>query len=131
MSNKTVEVELKELIPQFYANDKEQKRYASAAEKEKAKIKKLMLGANIRDFNVDNIVAACTTSTREKMNEDALIPYLKKKKIKGIIKKKEYVDMEVLESAIFNGNIIASEISGFVGKTDVVTLRVTVREEVK
>ena len=46
-------------------------------------------------------------------------------KIRGVVKKKEYVDMDALENAIYNGKINAAELASCQTKKEVVTLKVT------
>lgn len=50
--------------------------------------------------------ATLSSQDRSTINEDRLIEWLKTHKLgKGIIKKKEYVDSDALENAIYNGVI--------------------------
>jgi hypothetical protein len=67
-----------------------------------------------------------TSRPNIKWDEDMLIKVCKQKNIDGLVKTKEYVDMDVLESAIYHGDILPEDISNCrIVKPDVVTLRCT------
>lgn len=123
--NKTVEEKLQELIPRYQLNKSEMDSYKKIVDKDNKEIKSIMLGAGFREFVVDDIKATCSVSEREDFIEEALIAKLKKMKVPGIVKKKEYVDMDALENAIYNGKIDAATLADCQTKKEVVTLRVT------
>jgi hypothetical protein len=127
--NPAVQEELNQRVPVFYAEDKATKEHKNLADVQKEKIKELMLSAKLDDFEVGGIAVKCITAEKETINEDMLIPILKEKKIKKVVKKKEYVDMEALENAIYNGQLSAAEIAKCVEKTPVVTLRVSAKKK--
>lgn len=59
-------------------------------------------------------------------DEDSLLSYCAELGFDGLVKTKEYVDFDVLESLIYNNKIQASELKQFqTQKPDIVTLRVT------
>ena len=123
--NKTVDEKLQELIPRYQLNKSEMDSYKKIVDKDNKEIKSIMLGAGFREFVVDDIKATCSVSEREDFIEEALIAKLKKMKVPGIVKKKEYVDMDALENAIYNGKIDAATLADCQTKKEVVTLRVT------
>ncbi len=121
---RTPEEKLSQLLPVYEANKSEMDSYKKLVDKDNKEIKSIMLGAGLREFVVDDIKASCSISEREDFIEEALIAKLKKMKVPGIVKKKEYVDMDALENAIYNGKIDAAALADCQTKKEVVTLRV-------
>lgn len=122
---RTPEEKLSQLLPVYEANKSKMDSYKKLVDKDNKEIKSIMLGAGLREFIVDDIKASCSVSEREDFIEEALIAKLKKMKVPGIVKKKEYVDMDALENAIYNGKINAAALADCRTKKEVVTLRVT------
>lgn len=122
---RTPEEKLSQLLPVYEANKSKMDSYKKLVDKDNKEIKTIMLGAGLREFVVDDIKASCSVSEREDFIEEALIAKLKKMKVPGIVKKKEYVDMDALENAIYNGKINAAALADCQTKKEVVTLRVT------
>lgn len=122
---RTPEEKLSQLLPVYEANKSEMDSYKKLVDKDNKEIKSIMLGAQLGEFVVDDIKASCSVSEREDFIEEALIAKLKEMKIRGIVKKKEYVDMDALENAIYNGKIDAALLADCQTKKEVVTLRVT------
>lgn len=122
---RTAEEKLSQLLPVYEANKSEMDSYKKLVDKDNKEIKSIMLGAELGEFVVDDIKASCSVSEREDFIEEALIAKLKEMKVRGIVKKKEYVDMDALESAIYNGKIDAAALADCQTKKEVVTLRVT------
>ena len=122
---RTPEEKLSQLLPVYEANKSKMDSYKKLVDKDNKEIKSIMLGAGLREFIVDDIKASCSVSEREDFIEEALIAKLKEMKVRGIVKKKEYVDMDALENAIYNGKIDAAALADCQTKKEVVTLRVT------
>ena len=122
---KTPEEKLSQLLPVYEANKSEMDSYKKLVDKDNKEIKSIMLGAGLREFVVDDIKASCSVSEREDFIEEALIAKLKEMKVQGIVKKKEYVDMDALENAIYNGKVDAASLADCQTKKEVVTLRVS------
>lgn len=108
---------LGDLIDSFGKNNDSFKALKKIVDKENADIKKLMLENIIADENnsrvykTDDYIATLSIQDRSTMNEEKLIEWLKKNKFeKGIVKKKEYVDSEALEKAIYNEVIPADKV---------------------
>lgn len=122
----TAKEKLQELIPHYHAVKLEADSYKKLADKDNAAIKEIMLQEKLPEMiTPDGLKATCSISQKETFVEDALIEKIKSLGVKGIIKKKEYVDMEALESAIYHGQINAAELASCQEKKEVVTLRVT------
>ena len=123
---RTTEGTLQDLITRYYHNKTEADSYKKIAEKDNAAIKELMLEANLPEvITPDGLKATCSISEKESFVEDALIDKIKSLGVTGIIKKKEYVDMEALENAIYHGQLNAAELASCQEKKQVITLRVT------
>lgn len=114
-----------ELIPIYKHNKSEADNYKKLADKYCSQIKDIMLNDCMSEFVFDNIKATCTKSYREEFIEEALIQKLKDLGVNGVIKTKEYVDMDALENAIYNGDVSAAELASCQTRKEVVTLRVT------
>jgi hypothetical protein len=122
---RTPEEKLSQLLPVYEANKSEMDSYKKLVDKDNKEIKSIMLEAGLREFVVDDIKATCSVSERQDFIEEALIAKLKEMKVPGIVKKKEYVDMDALENAIYNGKIDAAALANCQTKKEVVTLRVS------
>ena len=124
-NKKTWEDRLTELLPSYRDNKTEMdavKKIVDAANKE---IKSIML-ANAKDeFVVGDVKAKVSISERESFVEEALIAKLKALKVEGVIKQSEYVDMAMLEDAIYNGKLDAASLADCQEKKEVVTLRIS------
>ena len=122
---RTPEEKLSQILPVYEANKSEMDSYKKLVDKDNKEIKTIMIGAELGEFIVDDIKASVSISEREDFIEEALIVKLKEMKIRGIVKKKEYVDMDALENAIYHGKIDAASLADCQTKKEVVTLRVT------
>ncbi len=120
---------LKELIPIYAENKTEADSYKKICEKQNKEIKEIMLQNNLDFAESGDYVAKCTVSKRESMNEDILLEILKETGYtKNIIKTKEYVDIDVLEHAIYTGEIpieIVAQLDKARETKEVITLKVT------
>lgn len=123
---RNTEEKLEDLIEHYYTNKLEADSYKKIVDKDNAAIKEIMLQEKLSEMTTkDGIKATCSISEKESFVEDALIEKIKSLGVKGIIKKKEYVDMEALENAIYHGQLNAAELASCQEKKQVVTLRVS------
>jgi hypothetical protein len=61
-----------------------------------------------------------------KWDEDKLLAYCETLNVDGLVKTKKYVDMDALESAIYNGRVQAESLKPYqIVKPDIVTLKLT------
>lgn len=101
--------ELEELIPLYGENNTQKLKFQKLAKDQNDKIKELMCKNKIDSYTSNGWTAIVTDKRTETIDEEALLTYLKKKltkeQLKGIIKRREYVDSDALESAIYNHNI--------------------------
>ena len=125
VKEKRAEERLTELLPIYHMQKSEMDSIKKVVDKENAEIKTLMRASNLSEFVAGDIKATCSISERQDFIEEALIEKLKDMKVRGIIKKKEYVDMDALENAIYNGKVDAAALASCQTTKEVVTLRVT------
>lgn len=131
---------LNELIPAYAQNKQEMDDYKKICDEQNKAIKNCMNEQDLSEATVGGYTAKITVQHREKMNEDALLTVLDTSVVKneegqnvnprdlGIIKSREYVDMDALESAIYKGLIptdVLMSMDSCRETTDVCTLRVT------
>ena len=64
-----------------------------------------MAEMKLSDFDTGDYVVTVSTVTKESFDEELLVAFVKGLGIRGAVKKKEYVDMDVLEKAIYNGKL--------------------------
>lgn len=96
---------LKTLINDFADKNKLFKSVEKECNNLKSDIKGIMSDMKITDFDTGDYTAVLPTVTKETVDEELLIPFIKNLNIRGIVKKKEYVDMDALEKAIYSGKI--------------------------
>ena len=65
-------------------------------------IKREMEKQNITEYTVDGITAKYIVAKKESFNEAKLLDVLKKHDCTGVIKTREYVDMDALENALYH-----------------------------
>jgi hypothetical protein len=107
----------------------EKKTEENAAKKEadvyNADIKTIMGEQGLTEFSTDTAKASITIAVKNDFIENRLIEVLKDLKLKNIVKKKEYVDMDALEDAIYKGKIDPIALKDCQTSKEVITLRVT------
>ena len=115
--------ELDKIIPEFHAANTAEKEYKKIAGELNIQIKSIMRKAFEKSpeddtYEVGEYVAKFSMQDRSSMNAEALLEYLKTHVDKDIIKqwklikKKEYVDTDVLEDLIYNEKLSKDIISG-------------------
>jgi len=93
------------VVPRYYEHKTELDFYKKQCDAENAEIKEAMKEQNIKDFEVDGVVAKYVIQNKETMNEDKLLQVLKNAGYTELIKTREYVDMDALENALYHSNI--------------------------
>lgn len=112
------EVNLEELITK-YADDKEQlDSWKKVCDEENSKIKDVMVNDDslcaergkkwVKQSG--SVIATVTMKKKETVNEDRLLDVIRLMGISGIIKTKEYVDMEALEAAMYRGELTKDQL---------------------
>lgn len=115
---------LSSLLPAYAERKAEMDSIKKIVDVENKEIKELMKEAKLDEFEAGGFKAVYSVSERPEFIEEALIEKLKDMKVRGIVKKKEYVDMEALENAIYHGKIDAAALASCQFVKEVVTLRV-------
>lgn len=121
-------IPLEELIPMYAHNKIELDSYTKLCKEENESIKAQMLEQGTDVYNAGGYTAKRTVSHRETLNEDKLMSVILKHNIQGIIKSKDYVDMDALENYLYHNEMtssLAADLESCKSKTEVVTLRVT------
>lgn len=126
MTNKE---QLNKLIPKYSMNKTELDSYKKMCDKDNAIIKELMKEENIQLYDCGTHTAKLSTQTRQSMDENRLLQQIKLLGRPDLIKTKEYVDMDLLEKAIYNEEINASELNNCMITKEITTLKVMVNKE--
>lgn len=100
-------IELKELIDSYGRLKAEADSYKKQADASNTKIKAMMIEDNATEAEGDEYNVKCTAIQSSKLNEDKLLTKLKEIGFTECIKTKEYVDTEMLESAVYAGKLDA------------------------
>lgn len=94
---------LKHLVKDYIVNKEREKEFKDAASIQNTQIKVIMSELNIKEFETDNGKVVLSDRKTEDFNEERLIQFLKERGLESdIIKTKEYVDFDALESAIYH-----------------------------
>ena len=128
MTNKE---QLNELIPIYALNKNELDSYKKLVDRDNAIIKSLMKEEKLDEWDTEKHTAKISVSQRQTMNEDKLLDVIKTMDRPDLIKTKEYVDMDLLEKALYNGEINPKELDICMTTKEVVTLKVSARKEKK
>lgn len=97
--------DLNVLVPSYYDNKQNLDFYKKQCDAENAQIKELMAKQKIKDFEVDGITAKYVIQNKESMDEERLLVLLKERGYENVIRTKEYVDMDLLEDALYHDTI--------------------------
>lgn len=103
--------ELARLIPEYAENNTIKLAIEKKVKAGNEAIKSIFSSVGINSYAAGGYVANMTATERVKFDEDALLSKIKELGVKGIVKKKEYVDEDALESAIYNGTINAADLA--------------------
>ncbi len=121
--------DLQKVIDKYLEEDQQKKSLEKELKNKNVFIKSKLaeLGEDIYETNIAK--AAISYQHRNSMNEDKCIEILKqnckKEVLVDVIKTKEYVDYEALESLIYNGKIAAQKLEPAQSETIITTLKVT------
>ena len=127
-------MDLKELVLLYAHTKAEMDDYKKLCDKHNKEIKKLMSEQNLNKFEADEYTANYQVQKRETMNEDMLLQIAHSYNLNNIIKTKEYIDFDELESAIYKGDIspdILAEMNKAREIKEVEVLKITKAKEKK
>lgn len=97
---------LKSLIESYIINKQNEDDFKKAASAENTQIKEMMHEYKITEYDTDLGTAKITEQEKITFIEDKLIEFLKKNNLADdIVKTKEYVDFDALESALYHDKI--------------------------
>lgn len=93
---------LDELIPMYAENKAELDKYDKMCKAQNADIKRQLEEMGEDEYTAGGYVVKRSVSERESINEERLLEMMKKHNVPGVIKTKEYVDMDALEAYLYN-----------------------------
>lgn len=102
---KAVVEKLTTLLNNYGDNKKESDALKKVIDLQNAQIKEIMDSEKLHNFDTDSYSAKYSITRKETFNEEALIQVLKEAGVKSVIKKREYVDFDALENAIYHEKI--------------------------
>ena len=106
MTKKDVNERLEQLIPSYIVNKDKEKEFKDLASAENTEIKAIMTEFKMASYETESGSVTLSERVNEDFVEEKLIEYLKERGISdGIIKTREYVDFDALESAIYHEKI--------------------------
>lgn len=122
--------ELCTLIDQYFVDKADADEKKKLVEQENKQIKEGMVELESDVVETEKYKATRSVSVRSSIDEEAWLSILKTQTDlpEGIIKTKEFVDMDALEDAIYNGVIpkdVLIRLNEHKKETEVVTLKVT------
>lgn len=113
-----LEEELEALIPTYGSLDFELKNIKKKADGFKERIKTIVKSLGVKTYRAEDYEITYTEAERVSFKEDKLLIRLKEivankdlKEFEGLIKTKEYVDMDVLENLLYHNKFNEAEIS--------------------
>lgn len=122
------------LIPRYAINKEQMDELKKVCDVQNKEIKSLMQSENLDLYTSKGFKATKFISKRESFNESKLLNALRDVDIDGLIKTKEYVDMDVLENALYRGQLsedIILTLDKCKEVKEVVTLKITKIKEKK
>lgn len=117
--------QVQELMIVYKHNKDEADSYDKIAKKYNAQIKTIMRENNLSEVSTKDVKITLSVQHRQSFIEEALIQKLKDLGVNGVIKQKEYVDMDALENAIYNGEVNAAMLASCQSTQEVFNLRLS------
>lgn len=123
-----IENNLQKIIDEYYEQDTEKKQLEKELKSKNLYIKSTLADLSQDVFETNKCKATISYQNRISMDEEKVIEIIKENistaKRKGVIKTKEYVDYDVLESLIYNGVISADKLAPAQNINVITTLKV-------
>ena len=112
MARKALEGEqtLEELVKSYYTNKLELDSYDKICKDENNKIKAKMSEMDTDTFEVDDLTAKIVVQHRDSFNEEKLLAVARALNL-NVIKTREYVDMDALESVLYAGTLSKNDLA--------------------
>lgn len=125
-----VKIQLENLVTQYHESNQRLKSLESSTELLKATLKTLLNENELTKFETTNgIKVSLTTSSKITFDDELLLEFAKQTEIPELVKTKEYVDMNILEDAIYHKDINVEDLIPF--KNEVIIIRLNCRESKK
>lgn len=116
---------LANLVSDYIFNKDREKEFKDAASAENTEIKAIMNELSLSKFETDDGAVTLSDRTTEDFIEDKLITFLKTRNLADdIVKTKEYVDFDALESAIYHEKISGDDLKDMAECKEVKTTQV-------
>lgn len=116
---------LTHLVTDYIFNKDKEKEFKDAASAENTEIKAIMNEFKMSSFETDSGSVTLSERTTEDFIEDKLIEFLKTRNLADdIVKTKEYVDFDALESAIYHEKIAGDDLKDMASCKEVKTTQV-------
>lgn len=109
-----VEDELNTIITNYYEYNQQYKTLGDTKGMYNNRIKEILEENNLTKYvSKDGYKVSVSTTNKPTYCEDQLLEFLRQFNIPNLIRTKEYIDMSVLEDAIYRGDIDASLLAPF------------------
>ena len=116
---------LANLVTDYIYNKDREKEFKDAASAENTEIKAIMNEFKLTSFDTDSGSVTLSERVTEDFIEDKLIDFLKTRNLASdIVKTKEYVDFDALESAIYHEKIAGDDLKAMSSCKEVKTTQV-------
>ena len=123
------QIQIEDLIEEFGKNKSELSELKTVVDEQSTQLKQFMTDNDITTAMSENYKVLLYTYQKQAMDTDKLLAVLKKHNlVDGIIKTKEYIDMDALESALYKNsfpNDVLMDIDKCKTSTDVTSIRLT------
>lgn len=103
--------ELLKLIERFGSMNEKVKDLKKVADEDNKEIKRIMSELDLSKVESETFVASYSVAKTESFDDEKLITRLKELGCHNVIKTVEVVDMELLESALYDGQIAGAELA--------------------
>ena len=125
---------LEELIPRYAMNKQELDSYTKICKAEIEQIKAELVKLGESEYSSGGYTVKRIVAVKESMNEAKLLEVLRQNGIEAPIKTREYVDMDALESYLYNNTPsveLARQLESCRTTTETVQLRLSKTKETK
>lgn len=126
---------LGDLISRYYNNNENKKNFVKLVDKDNAQIKQIMLEGGLLNYEANGVKAVYGISKRFDFNEEILTALLKEnlneELLSKIVRTKEYLDYDALESAVYNKLIDPVLLQKAQTEKEVISLKISKVKEKK
>ena len=112
-------------VLEYYNIDQQKKSISDLANTKKQEIIDLMKSLSMDELKVNGVKCTLSTRTNKSIDQEKLLKYCKKLKIKGLVKRVEVVDLDVLENLTYTRQIDPKDIDQFTTKSITESVRLS------